>query len=87
MPDSLSEDNVRIEGGRRIRGIRAAYVRIERSGDPVEVNDCLRISLNKRGDFSTYLLCLVEAAPPAAAGARAPSGGWADDDGPRRRIR
>jgi len=85
VPDGVSEDNVLIKGGRRIRGIRAIDVHIERSGDP-EVDDCLHITLDKRGDFSIYLLCLVEAAPPPGGGTGTGGGGWADDDGAGGRL-
>ena len=53
-----------IEGGRRIRGIQAIKVEIDRADDP-ELDDCLRITLDRSGDFSTYRLCLVEKVGPA----------------------
>lgn len=59
VPAGLSEGNVVITGGRRIRGIRVSEVRIERSGDP-ELDDCLRVVVDRPGDFSVYRLCLVE---------------------------
>jgi hypothetical protein len=39
--------------------IKATKIEIDRSDDP-EVDDCLRITLDRFGDFSTYRLCLVE---------------------------
>lgn len=67
VPEGLTAANVLIEGGRRIRRIRAVSVEVKRSGDP-EVDDCLRISLDRFGDFSTYRLRLVEPAPESAGG-------------------
>ena len=61
-PENLNIENIRIEGGRRIRDIRPLKVEIARSDDP-ELDDCLCITLDKLGDFSTYRLCLVEQAP------------------------
>ena len=61
VPDGVTRENILITGGRRIQGIRALDVKIRRSGDP-DLDDCLHIIVDKPGDFSTYLLCLVEAA-------------------------
>lgn len=63
VPEGVAIANVRIEGGRRIRDIRAVKVEIERADDP-ELDDCLRITLDRFGDFSTYRLCLVEKVMP-----------------------
>lgn len=60
VPEGLTPANICIAGGRRIRGIEAIAVEIHRSGDP-ELDDCLRITLDRPGDFSTYRICLVEA--------------------------
>ena len=59
VPEGVTVNNVRIDGGRRIRDIHAVKVEIERADDP-ELDDCLRITLDKFGDYSTYRLCLVE---------------------------
>jgi len=59
VPEDVSVNNVCIEGGRRIRNIKVVKVEIDRAHDP-ELDDCLRITLDKFGDFSTYRLCLVE---------------------------
>lgn len=64
VPEGVTVANVRIEGGRRIRHIRAVKVEIEHADDP-ELDDCLRITLDKFGDFSTYRLCLVEKVLPS----------------------
>ena len=52
-------ENVRISGGRRIRDTHAVALAVDRTDDP-ERDDCLRITLDKIGDFSTYELCLLE---------------------------
>ena len=57
-PKGLKKENVRITGGRRVRDIRVTKIRIQRNPAPDE-DDCLEISLDKTGDFSTYTLCLV----------------------------
>jgi Electron transfer DM13 len=59
VPDGIGVANVDIEGGRRIRDIRVVDVAIERAHDE-DLDDCLRVVLDKPGDFSTYRLCLVE---------------------------
>jgi hypothetical protein len=60
IPDGLTAANVRIEGGRRIRDIEVTAIETRRSTDP-EMDDCLRVRLNRAGDLTTYRLCLVEA--------------------------
>ncbi len=57
--ERISPANIRIDGGTRIRGIRAVSAKVLRREDP-ELEDCLRIKLNKAGDFSTYTLSIVE---------------------------
>ncbi|MGA7180801.1 MAG: putative baseplate assembly protein [Thiobacillaceae bacterium] len=64
VPQGVTTQNICIEGGRRIRNIQAIQVQIERADDP-ELDDCLRITLNKAGDFSIYRLCLVEKIAPS----------------------
>ncbi|MDC8757003.1 putative baseplate assembly protein [Janthinobacterium fluminis] len=59
IPEGIGVANVRIEGGRRIRDLRVLRVEIDRSGDP-DQDDCLRITLDRIGDYSTYRLCFVE---------------------------
>jgi hypothetical protein len=71
VPENVTVRNVRIEGGRRIRDIKATKVDIDRSHDP-EVDDQLRITLDKFGDFSTYRLWLVDAANADPAGEAKP---------------
>jgi hypothetical protein len=56
----LTVDHVRICGGRRIRDIRVVGVEIHRAEEP-DFDDCLHLTLDRAGDFSTYCLCLGEA--------------------------
>lgn len=58
-PAALMPANVRIEGGRRVRDIQVREVAVCRSADP-ERDDCLEITVDRPGDFSTYRLCLVD---------------------------
>jgi hypothetical protein len=60
VPQEIETANVKIEGGRRVRNIQVVSVYPEHEEDP-ELGECLRVNLDKRGDFSTYKLCLVEA--------------------------
>jgi hypothetical protein len=58
-PPGLAQENVRISGGQRIRDIQVVGFRI---CDPRDryMNDCMIISVDKTGDFSTYTLCVVK---------------------------
>ena len=58
-PEGLEKENVRIEGGRRIRDIQVIDLKIHRQDDP-DLDDCIVITVNKPGDFSTYTLCLID---------------------------
>ncbi|HLI91429.1 MAG TPA: putative baseplate assembly protein [Ktedonobacteraceae bacterium] len=57
-PENLSEKNVRITGGRRIRHIKALKVTLC-DPDDSELADCMQVNVDRAGDFSTYTLCLV----------------------------
>ena len=59
-PAGIEPANVLIEGGRRVRDIKVLSVKPEQEEDP-ELGECLHLTLDKPGDFSTYKLCLVEA--------------------------
>jgi len=59
IPEDLTPANVRILGGRRIRGIQVTHVEIHRAEDD-ELDDCLRVLVDRAGDFSSYCLCIVE---------------------------
>ncbi|MEV0172041.1 putative baseplate assembly protein [Streptomyces sp. NPDC050803] len=61
-PHGLGPENVRIDGGRRITGITALDVSVEREEDP-ELDDRLYVTLDRAGDTSRYRLSLVEADP------------------------
>lgn len=61
-PNNLIKGNVSISGGRRIRNIYAIDPAPQpcSSQDDPEPDNCLRITINQAGDFSTYTLRLVE---------------------------
>ncbi len=59
VPTNLTKANVRIEGGRRIRNIQILDVYPVKEEDP-ELGECLRVVVDKAGDFSTYTLHLLE---------------------------
>ena len=59
-PDWLRPENFRIDGGVRIHGVEVIAIHGHCSDDP-ERDDCLTITVNKPGDFSTYTLRLVKA--------------------------
>ncbi|MET9833104.1 putative baseplate assembly protein [Streptomyces sp. NPDC006385] len=61
-PHGLGPENVRIDGGRRVTGITAVDVSVEREEDP-ELDDRLYVTLDKVGDTSRYRLSLVETDP------------------------
>ncbi|HVO44306.1 MAG TPA: hypothetical protein VMT34_16890, partial [Aggregatilineales bacterium] len=58
VPD-LTPANIRIDGGTQITGIHAITVRTCHADNPV-LTDCVTITLDREGDFSTYRLSLVE---------------------------
>ncbi|MDC8016083.1 putative baseplate assembly protein [Tahibacter soli] len=66
-PDGIAPRNVRVEGGRRITGIVVTSV-TPGPADDARGADCLRVALDRYGDFSTYTLRLVadegEGPPP-----------------------
>lgn len=55
----LEPSNLRIEGGRRIRGIEVESVQIHRY-ESAELDDYMDVVVDKPGDFSTYTLRVVE---------------------------
>ncbi|MET7515277.1 putative baseplate assembly protein [Streptomyces sp. NPDC005480] len=61
-PHGLGPENVRIDGGRRITGITAVDVSVEREEDP-ELDDRLYVTLDQAGDTSQYVFSLVETDP------------------------
>ncbi|MFI6768294.1 putative baseplate assembly protein [Streptomyces sp. NPDC050355] len=66
-PHGLRPENVRIDGGRRITGMQAVEVLVEREEDP-ELDDRLLVTLDRTGDTSRYRLSLVEADPYGRSG-------------------
>lgn len=58
-PDNVTENNVRLDGGRRIRNIRVKRIYRCDPEDP-RVDGCLRVEVDRPGDFSSYTLRLVE---------------------------
>ncbi|MER7497400.1 putative baseplate assembly protein [Streptomyces pharetrae] len=68
-PHGLGPENVRIDGGRRITGITAVDVSVEREEDP-ELDDRLYVTLDRAGDTSRHRLSLVEADPYGRPGTR-----------------
>jgi hypothetical protein len=58
-PEAVALAEVRIGGGRRIRDVRPVRLTIQRQEDP-DLDDCMTITVDKEGDFSTYSLCLIE---------------------------
>ncbi|MFI1393609.1 putative baseplate assembly protein [Streptomyces sp. NPDC020681] len=61
-PHGLCPENIRIDGGRRVTGIEALEVSVEREEDP-ELDDRLHVTLDRTGDTSTYRLSVVDTDP------------------------
>ena len=69
-PNALTREQVRIEGGERIRHVQVTNVTIGRLGSPPDAPaHVLVVEVAEAGDFSTYTLRLVQdahhAEPPA----------------------
>ncbi|MBD2773367.1 putative baseplate assembly protein [Iningainema tapete] len=58
-PTEIAKENIRIEGGRRITDIHVIDLEICREEDP-ELDDYIQVIVDKPGDFSPYLLRVVE---------------------------
>ncbi len=58
LPKGLKVENILILGGRRIDHLRVLGKEACEARDPRR-DDCLRLTLDRAGDFSTYTLCLV----------------------------
>lgn len=58
-PADLDKANLRISGGLRITGITVLSIDIQREEDP-ERDDCMQVSVDRYGDFSSYSLSVVE---------------------------
>ncbi len=59
-PRDIRARDVRIEGGARVRGIRVTEVTLCEVEDP-DSDDCMKVEVDRPGDFSTYTLKLVGA--------------------------
>src|SRR5437868_4813503 len=55
----LEKENIRIDGGRRVRGIRITGLQTCVKQDP-RADECVKIAVDRPGDFSTYTLRLVK---------------------------
>jgi hypothetical protein len=64
VPENLTNENVRIDGGERVRNIRVLRVETGKADEPDE-DDWMAVTVDRVGDFSMYTLRLVEAAPDA----------------------
>lgn len=58
-PEKITARNFVIYGGRRVRDVRILKVQTCRPPDP-RIDDCLILTFNKPGDYSTYTLCIVD---------------------------
>jgi hypothetical protein len=58
-PKPISEKNIVITGGRRVTGIRVIDIDVCRMSGK-DLDDCLTVRVDKRGDFSDYTLRFVE---------------------------
>ncbi|HYY97573.1 MAG TPA: hypothetical protein VE642_03230, partial [Pyrinomonadaceae bacterium] len=59
-PRRIRARDVRIEGGARVRGIRVTGLTLCEIEDP-DRDDCMKVEVDRPGDFSTYTLRLVGA--------------------------
>ena len=59
-PRELGQENIRIDGGRRIRDIVATEVVIDPQEDP-GLDDRVHVTVDRAGDNSTYTLSVVQA--------------------------
>lgn len=59
LGDTLTAANFSIRGGRRVRDVKVIHVEICDPSDP-ELDDCVKLTVNRIGDFSTYTLCVVK---------------------------
>ncbi|NLU71900.1 putative baseplate assembly protein [Streptomyces sp. HNM0575] len=66
-PHGVGPGNVRIDGGRRITGLTAESVTVEREEDP-GLDDRMTVVLDRTGDRSSYLLSLVAEGPGGRPG-------------------
>ena len=58
-PENISKGNIRISGGQRITKINVLSIDVQREKDE-ELDDCLLVTVDRYGDFSTYTLSVLE---------------------------
>src|SRR5215208_388743 len=58
-PENIGIENIRIEGGRRTRDIQVVDRHVHREEDP-DLDDWMRVEVDRPGDFSPYTLRVVE---------------------------
>ena len=58
-PEHIAKENVRIKGGQRITEIEVVDLEIHHQ-ESLDVDDCMAVTVDRPGDFSTYKLCVVE---------------------------
>lgn len=58
-PDWITAAHLRLEGGERVRDIRILSLTVTRAREE-DRDDCMKVVLDRAGDFSTYRLCVVE---------------------------
>ena len=58
-PDDLTPKHFLIHGGQRGREVRIIKVKVCTPPDP-RIDDCIELTFDKPGDYSTYTLCIVE---------------------------
>jgi hypothetical protein len=58
-PRGLRKEHLRVRGGRRVTDIAVVSARLHRA-EADDEDDYLDVRVDKRGDFSTYELCVVE---------------------------
>ncbi|MFE7757815.1 putative baseplate assembly protein [Streptomyces sp. NPDC057429] len=68
-PHGLCPENIRVDGGRRVTGVEAVEVTVEREEDP-ELDDRLLVTVDRTGDTSRYRLSVVEADPYGRPGTK-----------------
>ena len=55
-PAEIKNENIRIEGGVRILGINVTGLTVNRSAPDADQDDTMDVTVDKAGDFSTYVL-------------------------------
>jgi Baseplate J-like protein len=66
--DRIGPGHIRIDGGRRITGVRVVGVDMEYTDDP-ELDDRMTVRVDRAGDSSEYTLCVVAEGPDGRPGA------------------